>query len=515
MNVKEMRDRLGQRWQNMSRWQQIAVPVIVAALLGLLVWAGQLLWGVKYAPLFVDLDPVDAGRIVAELEKEKVTYRLTNQGRNIEVPADLVYSTRIKLASNGVLLNGAGFELFDQQKFGVTDYEQQVAYQRALQEELRRTIVQLEEVEQARVHLVLPRRSLFLDEQTPPSASVVLKLKPGARLEPAQVKGLVDLIVGSVQDLKPENVHIIDLAGNSLTDALNLGNDAAALSGLALQHYEVQREYEKALEGRVAQLLGRILGPGQAVAMVSAELDFSQQQTTSVNYGAGQLLSRQEVSETSSGGGGAGGVPGAESNLPGSSIPAQGGEGSSSYSKQQVTTNYQVPSQQQTVIKPPGTLKKLSVSVVLNGNYPQNRIDEIRKLVATAVGYDETRGDSIAVSGMAFDDSLQKEFAAGEKAAGKGVLYVQPVWVYLLGGLLLAGLLAGLLLWRRRRRYQAWLREQEELRRAVEQATRVEEEPSTFMKPEEKGRTVQDELKEFAREHPQEVADILKLWLKE
>ncbi|MFZ5590396.1 MAG: flagellar basal-body MS-ring/collar protein FliF, partial [Bacillota bacterium] len=413
------------------------------------------------------------------------------------------------------LLSGSGFELFDQQKFGVTDYEQQVAYQRALQEELRRTIVQLEEVEQARVHLVLPRKSLFIDEQTPPSASVVLKLKPGARLEPGQVKGLVDLIAGSVQDLKPENVHIIDLAGNSLTDALNLGSDAAALSGLALQHYEVQREYEKALESRVAQLLGRILGPGKAVAMVSAELDFSQQQTTSVNYGPSQLLSKQEISETSSGGSGAGGVPGAESNLPGGSIPAQGGEGSSSYSRQQVTTNYQVPSQQQTVIKPPGTLKKLSVSVVLNGNYPQNQIDEIRKLVATAVGYDETRGDSIAVSGMAFDDSLQKEFAAGEQVDKRNAMYIEPVWIYLAGGLLLAGLLVGMVVWRRRRRYQVWLKEQEELRRAAEQAARVEEEPSSFLKPEEKTRTVQDDLKEFAREHPNEVADILKLWLKE
>ncbi|MFZ5591480.1 MAG: flagellar M-ring protein FliF, partial [Bacillota bacterium] len=101
MNILEIRDRLLQRWRNMARWQQIAVPLIVVALLALLIWAGQLLWGVKYAPLFVDLDPVDAGRIVSELEKEKIAYRLTNQGRNIEVPADLVYSTRIKLASSG------------------------------------------------------------------------------------------------------------------------------------------------------------------------------------------------------------------------------------------------------------------------------------------------------------------------------------------------------------------------------------------------------------------------------
>ncbi|KJR98225.1 MAG: hypothetical protein VR68_11050 [Peptococcaceae bacterium BRH_c4a] len=509
--------RFGERWRALNQTQKaIAILAATGVLAGLIV-LNQALFRTPYAPLFTGLDPKDAGTISEELKKEKIPYQITNQGKTIEVPEKMVYETRIKIASNGALYsNGVGFELFDQKKFGVTEFEQQVGYQRALQEELRRTIIQVEAVEQARIHLVMPKKSLFLNDQTEPSASIALKLKPAVKISGENVKGIVELVAGSVEGLKPENIHVIDMQGNSLSDGLKLGDKSASLTKATADRNEIRRAFEKELETRVQGMLRQILGPGMAVAMVTAEIDFDQQQYKSTSYDRGQVLSEHNISETGNGPGGAGGSPGTDSDLPGKSIPAAGGGGGgSSFSKEETTTNFQVPAKEETVVKAPGSPKRLSVSVVLNGNYSQAEIQQVRDVVSAAIGYNTARGDQITVSSMAFDDTEKKEIGA-ELAKQKTMEEerTRNVTMAVIG--LSAFVLLALVLKYISRLLRKRAERLEENRRLEEEARKqalldAQEEKLEFPKIASR----QDELRDIASDNPDGVAEILKLWLKE
>ena len=503
------------RWQKLNQTQKIAFVLLAAATLACLAWLGQLALKPSYAVLFSGLEPREAGAIVEKLKTMKIPYQLADEGRTVKVPKDKVYEARIQLASSGALAGGGmGFELFDQNKFGKTDFDQQVDYQRALQEELRRTIVQLEGVEQARVHLVLPQKSVFVGgSQSPPSASVALKLKPGTRLKPEQVQGVCDLLLGSVEGLKPENVHIIDTEGNVLSEGLKaFGGAAGAGVKLSLEQQKAQREYERELESRIKNMLAGILGPNQAVAMVTAELDFSQRQiTTSTAANPDNVkVSEHTVTETGTGTG-ALGVPGtAGGNV---TYPLEAGGGQSSYSRQENTVNYQVSTRQETVVQAPGTVKRLSAAVVVNEASGPVDVQRVREAVAAAIGFDPARGDQISVSGMAFDDSyqrkIQEEMAKAEERAKKKETYQSYA---LLGGAVLGALLLLALLLLARRRRAAERVEEEAVPgpaayvpvRAVEAGAEI---------PPEEDR--QKKVKDLARERPSDVAEIIKVWIKE
>ncbi len=516
MNFGELMVRFRERWQGLTRVQKgISVSVVVVILLAL-AFVGQKLFSTPYAPLFTGLDPKEAGKMAEELRKEKIPYRVTDQGKTIEVPENKVYETRISLASSGALYNsGVGFELFDQNKLGVTEFEQQVGYQRALQEELRRTIVQLDAVEQARVHLVLPRKSLFLDEQVEPSASIALKLKPAAKLAPENVRGIVDIVTGSVEGLKPESVNIIDMDGNSLTDILRLKDKSLNFTLQTLDHYEIKRAYEKELENRIQQMLRQILGPGKAVSMVTAELDFNQKQSTSTSYEEGKTLSQHSLEETGSGSS-MGGTPGTDSELPGSTVSAQASAGSgSNYSKQENTTNYQVPTKQESVVEAPGSVKRLSASVVVNGNFPQSQLQQINNVVATAIGFDEARGDQITVSSMAFDDSLQREAEAAmaaEQARAEAAKRNLLIAAMAAGAFILLALLIAYIIMLRRRRAARLAEELARQQQEEEIKVLREDEPLEVV---QRARSREDDIKDIAQENPEEVAEIIKLWMRE
>jgi len=512
MNFKQLLANFSEKWQALSQTRKIIAISAAAAVLVILAIIGQVLFSTPYAPLLTGLDPKDAGKITEELKKEKIAYKVTDQGKTIEVPEKIVYDTRIKLASSGSLYSsGVGFELFDQKKFGITEFEQQVGYQRALQEELRRTIIQVEAVEQARVHLVLPKKSLFLDEQSEPSASIALKLKPTSKIAEENVRGMVELVAGSVEGLKPENIHIIDMQGNSLSDNLKL-DKSASLTKASMDRNELRRAYEKELETRIQNMLRQILGSGMAVAMVTAELNFDQEQYKSTTYDKGQVLSEHNVNETGTGPGSAGGAPGTDSELPGKSIPAAGGGGGGSYAKQESTTNYQVPNKEETVVKAPGSPRRLSASVVLNGNYSEAQIKQIEGVVAAAIGYSDSRGDQIVVSSMTFDDSEKKEIGAElaqQKASEEKQKQLITIAVAAVIGLVLLVLLARYLSGQMRRR--AELRRQEE--EARKRSLLEDDIDDQIELP--KIASTQDEVREIASGNPDGVAEILKLWIKE
>ncbi|RKO68135.1 flagellar basal-body MS-ring/collar protein FliF [Desulfofundulus salinus] len=508
MDPKQILAPIKERWQALPRSRQVLFAAAAAGLLTTVIYLAVLIAQPAYAPLFTGLEPKQAGKIAEELKNMKIPYRLEDEGKTIAVPEGQVYNTRIQLASKGMLADsGAGLELFDRQKFGVTDFEQQVNYQRALQEELRRTITSLDEVEQARVHLVLPRESLFLDNQVEPSASIALKLK--GELKPEQVKGIMDLVVGSVQGMKPENVHIIDMEGNVLSDNLALADERARLARLSMEQYQVRRQYEKELETRIQQMLTRILGPNKAVAMVTADMDFDQRQVTTTTVQPGQTLSQQTITESGSGTG-ISGVPGTPSSQPGSTVPALTG-GNSQYQKQQTITNYQLGSQQQTLVAAPGTLRRLSVAVVLNGNYSAPQLQQVQDMVSAAVGLQQNRGDQINVSAMPFDTSYLDQFRQETAQPPTMLASLKKYWPVAAGA---AGLLMGLLLlilFIRRRRRRAY--ELEAVEEMPETPVVTGHVPAPEETPAQPGRAQQ--IRDIAREKPAQVAEILKVWLKE
>ena len=469
----------------------------------------------KYAPLFSDLEAQEAGAITEKLKSSNVKYQVTNQGRTIEVPEEQVYDLRMQLASEGVLPgSGSGFELFDQTKLAQTDFEQQVVYQRALQDELKRSIQSLEAVEQARVHLVLPEKSVFIETEKEASASVVLKLKPLAKLEQAQVKGINDLLIGSVEGLSADNIHIIDTKGNPLNDFLKTTSDPQlAANSVIQQQIQLREQIQQDLEKRLKQFLTPVYGPGKAVAMVSVELDFSKAQTTRKEVLPGQVVSEQTDSASGSNGG-AGGPAGTTSQMPGTDYPGLLAGDGGDYSNDSQTTNYQLGEEVTVVDQPPGAIKRVSTSVIVDGNVGEVDEQAVQQLVSVAIGYEPERGDEITVQTMPFDSSLQDVFDDEEQPSGGNQLYL---YLGIAAALLIAALV--FLYIRRKRRLQ----EAEEI---------IPEEPIPVAQLEAEAEDAErkkaleeiaaaaakdpaNDVKAVAKQSPEEVAQIIKLWLKE
>ncbi|MDN5325483.1 MAG: flagellar M-ring protein FliF [Moorella sp. (in: firmicutes)] len=523
MKGKDVFGKIKSFWQHLTPGRRSAlVAVTLAALLA----AGFLVqWLVRpqYAPLFTNMQQQDAAAVTAKLKEMKVPYRLTGDGTTIEVPKDQIYQLRLDLASAGVLNNGQGFELFDQNKLGMTDFERNLDYQRALQEELRRTIITLNEVEDARVHLVIPQPSVFLQEQQPPSAAVVLKLKPLARLKPEQVKGIMELIAASVPGLKLENIRVIDMYGNVLSDGV--ADSASAPLGQKQQiQMEIKRQYEKDLEQRLQSVLTQILGPGKAVAMVTADLNFDQQEINQTTWGKqGALRSEEIKTEQGTSTGGAGGLAGtAGNNGPGYPAvnPANG-----NYNTSDTVHNYELDKTDTHTIVAPGQVRRLSTAVAVNGPVNAALNNQIQQIVSAAVGYQPARGDQITVTSLAFDNSLQQQMAADMAAQQQRQ---QRLRQYLLwGGVGLASLalLVTLIVLILRRRRQAALEEQmaaaalpagvpvEPL--VVEPVEPVEPADLEKQRQEAQRKAKLEHLRELIRQRPEDAALLLKAWLAE
>ncbi|MEW6458894.1 MAG: flagellar basal-body MS-ring/collar protein FliF [Bacillota bacterium] len=509
--------RMNERWQALSTTHKVALVLLVIGSLLALYYLAQFVRQMNYTTLFAGLEPREAGAIVEQLDGMRIPYMLSDGGTTIQVPRAQVDQARIQLATSGALgVDGAGWELFDRTKLGITEFEQQVNYQRALQEELRRTIVQLDEVEAARVHLVLPEKSIFATEKTPPTASVAVKLRPGADLNQSQVRGVVALVAGSVEGLTPENVHLVDMRGR----LLHPDGHQDPVSGLALTHQEIKRNYERELEMRLQNMLQRIVGPDRVVVMVSADLDFSQQQSVStVPYGEAQVVSEQTVREESEGSGAGGGVPGTDANLPATyplaGRPADAGA-PTSFVREERTANYQVGTLQQTVIQPPGEVRRLSTSVVVDGDLSAARAEQIQGVVTAALGYNPERGDQILVAPMAFDttyqEQLEEDLRRAEALAAERERRQLIYYAALAGGvllLLIILIIAGVVVGRRLQRAPRPQPQPEVEELSPLSVAAAAADPVFFLSDKQRG------ARELARQKPEEVAQIIKVWLTE
>lgn len=404
-----------------------------------------------YRPLFTNLTSEDAGEIVKKLKEAKTPYQITPDGKGVLVPADKVHELRLSLATEGLPQGGGvGFEIFDRKNFGMTEFVQKLNYQRALQGELARTIIQISGVEQARVHLVIPEKSLFKESEKPPTASVVLKVKGGKSLRDTEVQGVVHLVASSIEGMNSENVTVLDSRGKILSKGGSGMADASAKATTAMQ--ESQRTYERSMEDRLQTLLDKVVGGGKSVARVSATFDYRQVERVEEKFDPESIAVRSEqVSDEKAGGTTAAtGVPGVQTNL-GKTTPGTGATGAGS-SKNDKTMNYEVSRSTSRTIEPVGTLGKVSVAILVDGKYEEaipgkdgkvskpkysprspDELQKIEALVKGAVGFNAERGDQVSIQNIPFQDAA--EISGGAESAK---WWTNPFFLTLFKNLLIA-----------------------------------------------------------------------------
>lgn len=442
--------------------QSIGLLVAAAAMAALLF--GMWTWGKTpdYRVLYGNLSDRDGGAIIESLQQMNVPYKFAEGGGALLVPADQVHEVRLRMASQGLPKGSlAGFELMENQKFGTSQFLEQMNYQRALEGELARSVQTLASVQSARVHLAIPKPTVFVKEQQQPGASVVLTLHPGRTLDGSQISGIVHLISSSVPNMPAKNVTVVDQSGSLLSSAKE--GSAGQMDASQISYV---RQIEQAYINRIEAIIAPLIGANNVRAQVTADVDFAQTEQTAESYKPNQdpkestLRSQQTTASMNGGNQNASGVPGALSNqppvpatapivAPSSSVPAATGGGVASSLKES-TVNYEVDRTIRHTKLPVGSIKRLSVAVVLNNrtvtdkngkksSKPLNdsEKDQITALVKDAMGFNVSRGDSLNVLNSAFN--VEKETIVPEEPFWK-----QPEMIALAKDLLKYILITGI-----------------------------------------------------------------------
>ncbi len=453
------------------------VPLMVAGAAAIAVIVALFLWmrSPDYRVLLSNLSAKDGGDIVSQLTQMNMPYQLADNGSAILVPADKVHELRLKLAQADLPKGGnTGFELLDKEQFGISQFSEQVNYQRALEGELSRTIESLSPVQTARVHLAIPKPTLFVREQKSPTASVTVGLLPGRALDEGQISAIVHMVSGSVSGLTSSNVIIVDQTGRLLTN-----NDNSQQS-VSTSQMRLTQETEARLKQRIEDLLAPLVGRANVQAQVTAQVDYSKVEQTAEEYKPNQqpdsaaVRSRQSSQSQQNSNGGPGGVPGALSNQPVSApsapvetakadtkdnknaSPADNKSNSNINSQSDETTNYEVDRKISHTQRQIGVVDRLSVAVIINWlpqkkedgteemqPLPPEMIKEIESLTREAMGYSVSRGDSLSITNSRFTDEGQ--------LTEEPSLFTSPVIIAqaLEYGKILLLLLVGWLLWRK------------------------------------------------------------------
>lgn len=479
-------------WNKLRVGQKVAGVAAVLALVIGLSWLSMKETPMDGAVLFSGLSPEDAGRIVQELQGRNVPYELTAGGTAIEVPSDKVHELRIALAADGAGPMGAagvGFELFDRQSFGATNFVEQTNFRRALEGELARTISSLAIVERARVHIAMGKRSLYARQDDPPTASIVVTLKPGAQLSAHQRRGIVNMVSSSVDGLTAENVALVDGDGNALS---NPGSD--------MEGTEVSMELERTLAKRVEQMLEPVVGPGNVKVTVTADVDRAQIERTERKYDQGPdnvaLASEERHVVGGDAAANTGGIAGARGNLPGAEGAGGGGAAAAGGQNLHEIKNYEVNQVIERTVGPRQRVRRLHVAVLLNEPVgedgapivrTEDQLKSLEAIARKAAGLDDQRGDGIEILSVPF---VMPDLEEGVEVAPEGAAAPQlpPMWMMAAaaGAFLLFIIAVAFLLLRRRRK-----------RREEEDAAQAEIDTATLPKTVEQ---LEAELPENASE---------------
>ncbi|MGM3174328.1 flagellar basal-body MS-ring/collar protein FliF [Dickeya lacustris] len=450
------------------------IPLLIASAATIAIVVALSLWARSpdYRVLYTNLSERDGGSVVSELGKMNIPYRFTESGAAIMIPADKVYETRLRLAQQGLPKGGAvGFELLDQEKFGISQFSEQINYQRALEGELARTMETLGPIQNARVHLAIPKPSLFVREQKSPSAAVTITLQPGRALDDSQINAIAYLVSSSVAGLPADKVTIVDQTGKLLTQNDGSGRD---LNAAQLKYTnEIENNYQR----RIEAILLPVVGAGNVHAQVTAQIDFASREQTDEQYQPNQppnqaAVRSQQVSQSDQRGGpNVGGVPGALSNTPTpaptapiSTPPAANANangnttatgtntqtsttGSSASqtlnSRHDQTINYEVDRTIRHTKQNTGNVQRLSVAVVVNytagtdgkpAAMSDEQLKKIEALVREAMGFSNDRGDSLNVVNTPFTitDSAAGQLPFWQKQAFFDLLIEVGRWLLVL-----------------------------------------------------------------------------------
>lgn len=509
--IREQLKKLWNRFNPRQRWIILGSALILFfAILGASYFYSS---KPEYVPLFTGMEAKDAGDVAARLQEMKVPYEIIANGTAIAVSPKDVYKIRLELARLGLPRGSKGFEIFDESKFGTTEFQNKVKYLQALQGELTRTIEQMAEVEKARVHIVLPEDSLYKKNEKPATASIMLKLKPKTQLSKEQVKGIVNLASNSIRSLKPENITVVD----NFARILNENIDGDPLNpNVSITQTELTRKKQNEMQKALESLLEQALGPNKAAARVSLELTFDQRTVDKQTFepvvdDKGILRSSQENAESSKGSSPQpGGPPGTTSNIPG--YVTGNATSQSASEKKEAIRNYEINETKEKTVVAPGSIKRISVAVLVDDSVGKAQQESLTKVVASAVGINPARGDTVSVEAIPFSteiaDKIKREEQEQEQAQQRSL------WTKIGVGAALALLVAGAGFWVLKRR------QEEEIEvLSMEEATPIEEiavESIREMSPQEKERNEELEaIENLAKAKPEEVAMLLKTWLAE
>lgn len=534
------------------------IPLMVAAAAAVAIVVAMVLWAKSpdYRVLYSNLSDQDGGAIVTQLTQMNVPYRFSDNGSAIMVPSENVHELRLRLAQQGLPKGGAvGFELLDQEKFGISQFSEQVNYQRALEGELARTIETLGPVKSARVHLAMPKPSLFVREQKSPSASVTLNLEPGRALDEGQISAVVHMVSSAVAGLPPGNVTLVDQGGHLLTQSNTAGRD------LNDAQLKFANDVESRIQRRIEAILGPIVGNGNVHAQVTAQLDFANKEQTEEQYhpngdpSQAAVRSRQLNTSEQIGGAYPGGVPGALSNQPApansapidapqqqqnnaqangqnnqqrtqSTSTANSGPRNSQHDE---TTNYEVDRTIRHTKMNVGDIQRLSVAVVVN--YRQladgkplpltaDQLKQIEDLTREAMGFSEKRGDTLNV--------VNSPFTATDETGGELPFWQQQAFIdqMLSAGRWLLVLIVAWLLWRKVVRPQIQRRaeetkaakEMELQRKEMEEAVEVrlsKDEQSQQRRANQRlsAEVMSQRIREMSDNDPRVVALVIRQWM--
>lgn len=449
MDIKALFQQISRLFTKLNKKQRIiiisTIVLVVAFCVFLLVFSigGKKDSGRNYAVLFEGMNASDSALILQYLQQNQIPYKVPKDD-TILVPKDKVYEERIALASQGIPKSSkVGFEIFDVKDFGATDFDQKIKFLRATEGELSRTIESLTPIDSANVHIALPKDSVFVSKEVPPTASVMLKIKPNMRLLPPQILGIKNLVAASVSKLTPENVKLVDENGQPLGE----GDDFSTSKELAATQLKYKQNIENILETKITNILAPIVGGSdKVVAKVNADFDFSQKKSTQETYDPNNVVrSEQSLEEKREGiqPKQVGGVPGAVSNIG----PVQGLDDKDlkeKYEKSQNTTNYEVGKTVSEIKGEFGVLSRLSAAVVVDGRYKKvdkngtqsieyvplssDEMQKIDSLVKQAIGYSQNRGDDVTVSNFEFNAKAENytPLTGFEKFSADAEKYLGP-----------------------------------------------------------------------------------------
>lgn len=501
-------------WENLNNSQRIAVIGVSAVVILSAVFVAYFGMRPSYGVLFSGLASEDAGTIITKLKEENVPYKVT--GNSIEVPSNQVYDLRLRMAGQGLPESGnIGYELMDKSGFSQTEFSQKVNLKRALEGELARTISQIDEVKNARVHIVVPESKLFSEDQKETTASILLKLKQGTGLDESQVDGVVNLVSKSVEGLKSRDVVVVDTNGNILSDKSGKG-----VSGkLTMDQLQMKRSFESDIQRGLENMLAAVVGPQKSTVKVAADLDFTQKTTDSQIFEGPPIpVSEQTESEKLNSEGttpGVGNVAGVASNIPGAVFQGQQENQVSDYKKTNTTINNEITKHNERKIEPPGKVNKLSVAILIDsqkGLLP-TELNSIMMAANAAAGIDATRGDALVVQSVPFDTSMEAQEREEEQAERRSELYNTIVKAAILV------LLVGLAVYAIRR----MLDSQESFQLSPEFAlpspalpeleARTEFSLPTQDAEEAKRAQIYSHVEQMAKDKPDDVARLLERWL--